>query len=54
MLNWFCQNFSEGFTPHKYCKLTVITYKNLTFNIIKVIWILSNLGLQHANQVVYL
>ena len=37
-----------------YCMVTVITCQNKTFNIIKFIYIFSNVGLWHANKVVYL
>ena len=35
-------------------KLTVITCQNISFNIIKFIYIFSNLRLWHAKKVVYL
>ena len=45
-------NLRGNFSPHYYCKLTVITCQAVTFNFIKVIYILFNSGLWHANKVV--
>ena len=45
MLKPFFLNLSGSISPHELCKLTVITSQAITFNIIKVIWILSNSGL---------